>query len=114
MTQQVGFAEVDVQELGVSAAAFSLHKGLNCPTGFAVLYFDPAVTKGTDTVPLIVGYGAVSNTRADLLIFSDPVVYHPSAQRYEHLYVSDLHDSRWMAHLKENSPRRSRLVESLE
>lgn len=68
LTQQVGFAEVDVQALGVSAAAFSLHKGLNCPTGFAVLYVNPEVIQVTNPAPPIVGYGAVSNVQADLLV----------------------------------------------
>lgn len=88
LTQQVGFAEVDVQALGVSAAAFSLHKGLNCPTGFAVLYVNPEVIQVTDPTPPIIGYGAVSNVRADLLVPSEDLVYHPSARRYEHLNLS--------------------------
>ncbi|KAK1623664.1 pyridoxal phosphate-dependent transferase, partial [Colletotrichum phormii] len=62
LTQQVGFAEVDVRALGVSAAAFSLHKGLNCPTGFAVLYVDSEFIADTDPTPPIVGYRAVSNS----------------------------------------------------
>lgn len=88
MTQQVGFATIDVTAMGVSAAAFSLHKGLNCPTGFACLYVHPDVIKDLNPTPPIVGYGAVSNTRADLLVPSDPIVFHPSARRYEHLNVS--------------------------
>lgn len=88
LTQQVGFAEVDVEALGVSAAAFSLHKGLNCPTGFAALYVDPKVIKDTDPTPPIVGYGAISNVRADLLVPAEDLVYHPSARRYEHLNLS--------------------------
>lgn len=88
LTQQVGFAAVDVQALGVSAAAFGAHKGLNCPTGFAVLYVDPKVIEDTDPTPPIVGYGAVSNVRADLLVPPEDLVYHPSARRYEHLNVS--------------------------
>ncbi|KAM0425354.1 hypothetical protein ACHAPT_009410 [Fusarium lateritium] len=88
ITQQVGFATVDVQALGVSAAAFSLHKGLHCPTGLAVLHVDPAVIKDVDPTPPIVGYGAVSNARADLLVPDDPITYHPSARRYEHLNLS--------------------------
>lgn len=88
LTQQVGFAEVDVRALGVSAAAFSLHKGLNCPTGLGVLYVDPEVIRNADPTPPIVGYGAVSNVRADLLVPSDELVYHPSARRYEHLNLS--------------------------
>ncbi|WYZ41277.1 hypothetical protein EsH8_V_000172 [Colletotrichum jinshuiense] len=88
LTQQVGFAEVDVQALGVSAAAFSLHKGLNCPTGFAVLYVNPDFIRDADPTPPIVGYGAVNNVRADLLVPSEDLVYHPSARRYEHLNLS--------------------------
>ncbi|KAF4466940.1 class IV aminotransferase [Fusarium albosuccineum] len=88
MTQQVGFAAVDVQALGVSAAAFGLHKGLNCPTGLAALYVDPEVIAQNDPLPPIVGYGAVQNARADLLVPSDPIVYHPNTRRYEHLNVS--------------------------
>lgn len=88
ITQQVGFATVDVQKLGVSAAAFSLHKGLNCPTGFAVLHVDPQVIRNLDPTPPIVGYGAVSNVRSDLLVPADPITYHPSARRYEHLNLN--------------------------
>ncbi|KAJ4323566.1 hypothetical protein N0V84_004307 [Fusarium piperis] len=88
MTQQVGFAAVDVQALGLSAAAFGLHKGLNCPTGLAVFYVDPEVIVKTDPQPPIVGYGAVHNTRGDLLVPSDDIIYHPNARRYEHLNFS--------------------------
>ncbi|ETS83951.1 hypothetical protein PFICI_05827 [Pestalotiopsis fici W106-1] len=87
-TQQVGFAALDVQSLGVSAAAFSLHKGLNCPTGLACLYVDPAVMAEFDPVPPTVGYGAVENTRADLLVPADALVYHPTASRFDHLNIS--------------------------
>lgn len=111
MTQQVGFCAVDVQKLGrVSAAGFSFHKGLNCPTGLGVLYVDPELfaspsrseggrfgtdnpglsTSGNDgpeslRTPPIVGYGAVLNSRADLLAPPDEITYHPSAKRFEHL-----------------------------
>ncbi|KAK1764929.1 pyridoxal phosphate-dependent transferase [Phialemonium atrogriseum] len=88
VTQQVGFARIDVRSLGVSAAAFSLHKGLNCPTGLAVLYVDTDVICEMDPIPPIVGYGAVSNARSDLLVPADPIVYHPTARRYEHLNLS--------------------------
>ncbi|KAL9574054.1 hypothetical protein ACKAV7_001830 [Fusarium commune] len=88
ITQQVGFATVDVKALGVSAAAFSLHKGLHCPTGLAALYVDPDVIKTVDPTPPIVGYGAVSNVRVDLLVPDDTIIYHPSAQRYDHLNLS--------------------------
>lgn len=88
MTQQVGFATVDVQALGVSAAAFSLHKGLNCPTGLGALYVDPGVTASDDPRPPVVGAGAVQAVRPDLLVTDGPVVYHAGARRYEHLNVS--------------------------
>lgn len=88
LTQQVGFAEVDVAAMGVSTAAFSLHKGLNCPTGFAVLYVDPEHIRHGDPAPAIAGYGAVSNVRADLLVPPEEVVYHPTARRFEHLNLS--------------------------
>lgn len=88
LTQQVGFARVDVTALGVSAAAFGLHKGLNCPTGLACLYVQPALIQELDPTPPIVGYGAVHNCRADLLVPSDPIVFHASARRYEHLNLS--------------------------
>lgn len=88
LTQQVGFSPVDVQTMGVSAAAFSFHKGLNCPTGIAALYVDPVVIEREDPTPPMVGYGAVHNVRSDLLVPADPIVYHPNARRYEHLNCS--------------------------
>lgn len=88
LTQQVGFAAVDVSKLNVSAAAFSLHKGLNCPTGFAAMYVHPDVIKDTNPIPPIVGYGAVQNVRGDLLVPADEIVYHPSARRFDHLNMN--------------------------
>jgi cysteine desulfurase/selenocysteine lyase len=88
LTQQVGFAPVDVKALGVSAAGFSLHKGLNCPTGFACMYVDPDVLKAIDPIPPVVGYGAISNPRADLLVPNDPIIFHPNSRRFEHLNLS--------------------------
>lgn len=88
ITQQVGFAQVDVVARGVFVAAFSLHKGLDCPTGLATLYVSPEVIKTCDRCPPIVGYGAIQNPRADLLVPADALVYHPSARRYEHLNLS--------------------------
>ncbi|KAH7231156.1 pyridoxal phosphate-dependent transferase [Fusarium tricinctum] len=120
----LGFAIVDVQNLEVSAAAFSLHKGFQCPTGLAALYIDPKVIKDVNVTPPI-------------LVPDAPAVYHLSAQRYDHLnpslisgavakaYLSfyfdvlgpqnlenhlytlrylilDLHDERWMAHFLQN------------
>ncbi|KAF7528770.1 hypothetical protein G7054_g10073 [Neopestalotiopsis clavispora] len=74
--------------LGVSAAAFSLHKGLNCPTGLACLYVDPAVVAEHDPTPPTVGFGAVQNTRSDLLVPADALVFHPTASRFDHLNIS--------------------------
>ncbi|KAL2836980.1 pyridoxal phosphate-dependent transferase [Aspergillus pseudoustus] len=88
LTQQVGFASVDVSKLNVSAAAFSLHKGLSAPTGLAALYVSPDIIHQLDPQPPVVGYGAVSNARTDLLVPADKIVYHPSARRYEHLNIS--------------------------
>ncbi|KXH42114.1 hypothetical protein CNYM01_05773 [Colletotrichum nymphaeae SA-01] len=90
LTQQVGFAAVDVKELGVSAAAFSLHKGLNSPTGFAALYVDTKVIQDMDPVPPIVGYGGVSSVgdSEDFAVPEGPVIFHPTARRYEHANMS--------------------------
>ncbi|KAF6803266.1 putative class IV aminotransferase [Colletotrichum musicola] len=90
LTQQVGFADVDIQALGVSAAAFSLHKGLNTPTGFAALYVDAAVIAELDPTPPLVGYGGVSSAAdgEDFLIPEGPVEFHPTAKRYEHANMS--------------------------
>lgn len=88
ITQQVGFAVTDVRAMGVSAAAFSLHKGLNCPTGLACLYVDPQVMKELDPVPPIMGAGAVKNIRQDLVVTNDPVEFHPTARRFDHLNMS--------------------------
>ncbi|KAH8729813.1 pyridoxal phosphate-dependent transferase [Ilyonectria robusta] len=84
LTQQVGFADVDVQELGVSAAAFSLHKGLNSPLGLAALYVHEDFIRDLDPIPPIVGYGSVRNTSEDFMIPNSPIGFHPSARRYEH------------------------------
>jgi cysteine desulfurase / selenocysteine lyase len=88
LTQQVGFAEVDVAAAGVSAAAFSLHKGLNCLTEFAVLYVDPEYIRQCDPPPVTAGYGTARNVRADLLAPPGEVTYHPTAMWFEHLNLS--------------------------
>lgn len=90
LTQEVGFGAVDVGALGVSAAAFGLHKGLGCPTGLGALYVDPAVLGELKGTPPIVGAGAVANLRADLTVSAaaGPLEYHGSARRFEHLNVS--------------------------
>ncbi|GKT65562.1 putative class IV aminotransferase [Colletotrichum tofieldiae] len=90
LTQQVGFADVDVRELGVSAAAFSLHKGLNTPTGLAALYVDTEFIREIDPIPPIVGYGGVSSIgdSEDFMVPQGPVLFHPTARRYEHANMS--------------------------
>ncbi|KAK1624792.1 pyridoxal phosphate-dependent transferase [Colletotrichum phormii] len=90
LTQQVGFAAVDVKALGVSAAAFSLHKGLNSPTGFAALYVDTNVVQEMDPIPPVVGYGGVSSVgdSEDFTVPEGPVIFHPTAKRYEHANMS--------------------------
>lgn len=87
ITQQVGFAIADVQAMGVSAAAFSLHKGLSCPTGLGGLYVDPTIIKELGK-PSIVGAGAMETVRPDLLVTLEEVAYHQSAQRFDHLNLS--------------------------
>ncbi|GKT93832.1 putative class IV aminotransferase [Colletotrichum tofieldiae] len=90
LTQQVGFADVDVRELGVSAAAFSLHKGLNTPTGLAALYVDTEFIRKIDPIPPIVGYRGVSSIgdSEDFMVPQGPVLFHPTARRYEHANMS--------------------------
>lgn len=84
LTQQVGFANVDVEALGVTAAAFSLHKGLNCPLGFAALYVCQDFVDNNNPVPPIVGYGSLEFPSEDFLISDDPISFYPSARRYDH------------------------------
>lgn len=84
LTQQVGFTELDIHELGVSAAAFSLHKGFNTPTGLAVMYVSDEFLKAVDPVPPIVGYGSIATPSEDFQVPSGPIAFHPTAQRYEH------------------------------
>ncbi|VUC31690.1 unnamed protein product [Clonostachys rosea] len=87
LTQQVGFTDINVESLGVSAAAFSLHKGLNTPTGFAVLYVDPKVISAIDPVPPLVSYGGVTTTE-DAEVSDATIQFHPNARRYEHTNMS--------------------------
>ncbi|KAI1395534.1 PLP-dependent transferase [Hypoxylon fuscum] len=90
MTQQVGFTPVDIQALGISAGAFSLHKGLNCPTGIGALYISPkAFAELDDPMPPIVSMAAVENIKEDLLVRGDePVDFYPDARRFEHANMS--------------------------
>ncbi|KAI1371944.1 PLP-dependent transferase [Hypoxylon crocopeplum] len=90
MTQHVGFAPTDVRALGLSAAAFSLHKGLNCPTGLGALYVAPAAfAQLADPVPPIVSMAAVRNMAEDLLVRADEdVALWADARRFEHANMS--------------------------
>ncbi|KAI0165354.1 PLP-dependent transferase [Hypoxylon sp. FL1284] len=90
MTQHVGFAAADVRALGVSAAAFSLHKGLNCPTGLGALYVSPATLAALDNpTPPIVSMAAVRNLREDQLVRADePLDLFPDARRFDHANMS--------------------------
>ncbi|KAI0006740.1 PLP-dependent transferase [Xylariaceae sp. FL0662B] len=88
-TQQVGFAAVDVRAAGLSAAAFSLHKGLCCPTGLGALYVEPAALAELDPTPPIVNVAGVRGGRADMPVAADaPVEFHRSALRFEHQNLS--------------------------
>ncbi|KAI1454599.1 PLP-dependent transferase [Annulohypoxylon moriforme] len=90
VSQHVGIAQIDVQRMGVSAAAFSLHKGLNCPTGIGALYISPKAFEAMgDPVPPIVNMAAVRNMSESLLVSADePVDYFPDARRFEHQNMS--------------------------
>ncbi|KAI2471124.1 PLP-dependent transferase [Annulohypoxylon bovei var. microspora] len=90
VSQHVGIARIDVQRMGVSAAAFSLHKGLNCPTGIGALYISPrAFEELADPVPPIVNMAAVRNIDESLVVRPDqPVDYFPDARRFEHQNMS--------------------------
>ncbi len=88
LTQQVGFTDLDIHALGVSAAAFSLHKGFNTPTGIAVLYVAEEFLNAHNPVPPIVSYESLAHVSEDFQIPSGPVTFHPSARRYEHANMS--------------------------
>ncbi|KAI1469402.1 PLP-dependent transferase [Daldinia caldariorum] len=93
-TQQVGFARLDVRALGVSAAAFSLHKGLNAPTGLGALYVSPAALRELgDPVPPVVSMEGVANLDQSLVVRvrgddDEPLELRPGARRFEHANVS--------------------------
>lgn len=87
MTQEVGVGPVSVKKTGASAACFSFHKALGCPTGLGALYIDPQVLAQLKPEPPILGAGAIANLSPSLLA-SQPVEYHQSTRRYEHLNLS--------------------------
>ncbi|KAL1303058.1 hypothetical protein AAFC00_006505 [Neodothiora populina] len=88
ITQEVGVGPINVTRTGVSAACFSFHKALGCPTGLGALYINPVVLEQIKQTPPIVGAGAISNLRADLLAMSGPLKCHKTTKRYEHLNLS--------------------------
>ncbi|KAI1412721.1 PLP-dependent transferase [Hypoxylon sp. FL1857] len=90
VSQHVGISRLDVQALGISAAAFSLHKGLNCPTGIGALYISPvAFAELRDPVPPIVNMAAVRNMNENLVVDGrEEVTYFPDARRFEHQNMS--------------------------
>jgi selenocysteine lyase/cysteine desulfurase len=85
LTQQVSFTHVDVQALGVSAAAFSLHRGLNCPTGSGVLYVNQQVLEGLNPEPPMTTFDSLAERRADFTVdVADPILLQNNAQRFDH------------------------------
>lgn len=83
-TQEVGFGKIDVKELGASALAFSIHKGLSCPTGLGLLYIDPKVLPALTENPPIMSAGSLS-TLEGTLIASTPFKCFSTAKKYDHL-----------------------------
>ncbi|KAJ5094513.1 hypothetical protein N7456_010374 [Penicillium angulare] len=88
LTQQVGFTDLDIHKLGVTAAAFSLHKGFNCPTGIAVFYVSEEFLSENDPVPPIVSYASIGTPSEDFQVSAEPISFHPTARRYEHANMS--------------------------
>lgn len=88
MTQEVGVGPVSVKDSGVSAACFSFHKALGCPTGLGAMYVDPTVLDQLKPDPPIVGAGSIANLAPTLLASSGRTEYHRSTRRFEHLNLS--------------------------
>ncbi|CCH46684.1 Serine hydroxymethyltransferase [Wickerhamomyces ciferrii] len=82
-TQEVGFGKIDVQDLAISAMAFSVHKGLNIPNGLGVLYIEPETIPLLKSNPPVLCSGNISNLDSSLKVNKDFKVF-PNAQRYEH------------------------------
>lgn len=70
-TQEIGFGSIDVKDLGVSALAFGIFKGLSCPTGLGLLYIDPTV------IPSLLPFTPIMASSISLAMAK-------TAQRYEH------------------------------
>lgn len=83
-TQEIGFGKINVKELGVSAMAFGIHKGLSCPTGLGLLYIDPKIILELKDTPPIMSAGSLSNITSTL-ITPNPYKCFKSAKKYEHL-----------------------------
>ncbi|KAF1343623.1 pyridoxal phosphate-dependent transferase [Delphinella strobiligena] len=88
MTQEVVVGPVSVTKNGVSAACFSFHKALGCPTGLGALYIDPKILNQLKQTPPIVGAGAIANLAPSLIASSGITEYHQTTRRYEHLSLS--------------------------
>lgn len=88
MTQEVGVGPVNVTKNRVSAACFSFHKALGCPTGLGALYIDPEILDQLKQTPPIVGAGAIANLDPSLIASSGITEYHQTTRRYEHLNLS--------------------------
>ena len=87
ITQHIGVEKIDLTDWNVSAAAFSTHKALGCPTGLGALYVAPTVLPTLNITPPIVGAGSIANLSPDLIPNPD-IVYHSTAEKYEHLNLS--------------------------
>ncbi|OTB02443.1 hypothetical protein M426DRAFT_197746 [Hypoxylon sp. CI-4A] len=87
--QHVANAQLDVQADGVSAAVFTLHKAMNCPTGIGALYVAPEAHADLVSVPPIVSMQGVRNMSENLVVKPDePVEYYTDARRFEHANMS--------------------------
>jgi selenocysteine lyase/cysteine desulfurase len=83
-TQEVGFGKIDVKDMGASAIAFGVHKGLSIPTGLGILYVETETMKDLKEVPPILCGGSISNMNSDLTVKTDFEVFS-TALRFEHL-----------------------------
>lgn len=83
-TQEIGFGNINVKELGVSALGCSIHKGLSCPTGLGLLYIDPSVLPYLRETPPIMTASSLSNIPSSLII-PNTFKFFSSAKKFEHL-----------------------------
>lgn len=83
-TQEAGYRKINVKELGVSAMAFGVHKGLSTPTGLGILYIDPTVLPYLKETSAIVSAGSLSNLESSL-ITPVPTKYFTTTKKFEHL-----------------------------